>query len=77
MEELLLALIKPLVTKPENVRIETVTSAEDGLIVYRIYVAEEDMGLIIGKRGRTAKSIRQTARAAAMRKNMQIAVEIG
>ncbi|MEG1182040.1 MAG: KH domain-containing protein, partial [Oscillospiraceae bacterium] len=44
--------------------------------VYHLSVAEPDMGRVIGKQGRIAKAIRTVMRAAAIRKNDHITVEI-
>ncbi len=77
IENLLNALVRELILNPDALKIEKDTSAEDGLIVYRVIVDENDMGRIIGKQGRIAKSIRNIVRAAAVKNNMKIAVEIG
>ncbi len=76
MEELLLTIAKGLVEQPDAVSIEAGEPNEDGAIVYHIHVAEDDMGRIIGKQGRIAKAIRTVARAAAIRKNTKVVVEI-
>lgn len=77
MEDLLLAIVRSLVDNPDGVKIETDDTAEDGLIVYRIVVDDSDMGRVIGKQGRIAKSIRQIVKSAAVKKNIKVAVEIG
>lgn len=46
-------------------------------MVYRVIVTDEDMGRVIGKRGRIAKSIRSIVRAAAIKNDLRAAVEIG
>ncbi len=76
MTELLLTIAKGLVEQPDAVSVEADEPNEEGVIVYHIHVAEDDMGRIIGKQGRIAKAIRTVARAAAIRKNVKIAVEI-
>ena len=50
---------------------------EDGIIVYHLTVAEDDMGRVIGKQGRIAKAIRVVMRAAAVREGTKVMVEIG
>ena len=50
---------------------------EEGVIVYHLTVAEEDMGRVIGKQGRIAKAIRVVMRAAAVREGVKVMVEIG
>ena len=49
---------------------------EDGTIVYHLSVAEGDMGRVIGKQGRIAKAIRVVMRAAAVRVDEKVLVEI-
>ena len=77
IENLLNALVRELILKPDALKIEKDTTAADGLVVYRVIVDESDMGRIIGKQGRIAKSIRNIVRAAAVKNNLKIAVEIG
>ena len=77
IESLLSVIIRNLVDNKDAVRIEKDDSAQDGLIVYRVIVDSNDMGKVIGKQGRTAKSIRSIARAAAIKNNIKVAVEIG
>lgn len=76
MEELLVTIAKGLVDKPESVSVDADAPNEDGIIVYHLHVDEEDMGRIIGKQGRIAKAIRTVARAAAIRNNSKVIVEI-
>ena len=45
-------------------------------MVYHLHVGPEDMGRVIGKQGRIAKSIRTVMRAGAVRVNEKISVEI-
>ena len=49
---------------------------EEGVTVYHIHVAEDDMGRIIGKQGRIAKAIRTIARSASIRTEEKVMVEI-
>ena len=55
-------LAKALVADPDGVRVEADDS--DGLTL-NVYVADGDMGRVIGKRGRVANAIRTVGRAAA------------
>ncbi len=75
MQELLKAIASGLVERPEEV---SVTSEENdnGVMVYHLHVAEEDMGRVIGKQGRIAKDIRVVLRAAATRNDTKVMVEI-
>lgn len=49
---------------------------EEGVIVFHLHVAPDDMGRVIGKQGRIAKAIRTLMRSAAARSNQEIMVEI-
>lgn len=65
---------KALVTKPDEV---SVTEEMDGnTIVVKLRVADDDIGKIIGKSGRIAKAIRTVVRAAAIKQNLKVTVEI-
>lgn len=77
IENLLNVILRELVKNVEAIKILKDDSAQDGLIVYRIMVDESDMGRIIGKQGRIAKSIRNIVRSAAIKNNIKVAVEIG
>lgn len=74
---LLEVIVRGLVRNPEEVKIEKIDSENEDLTVYHVVVAEDDMGRVIGKQGRIAKSIRNIARAAAIKSGEKIAVEIG
>lgn len=75
MKELLKAIASGLVERPEEVSV-TAEENENGVTVYHLHVAEEDMGRVIGKQGRIAKAIRVVMRAAATRNDMKVMVEI-
>ena len=44
--------------------------------IYNVQVASDDMGKVIGKQGRIAKAIRTVVKAAAIKSNEQVSVEI-
>ena len=71
-----MTIAKGLVENPDQVSVEADEPNEEGIIVYHIHVAEDDMGRIIGKQGRIAKAIRTVARSAAVRNNTKVMVEI-
>lgn len=56
-------LAKALVADPDGVRVEA--DDADGSLTLNVYVADGDMGRVIGKRGRVANAIRSIGRAAA------------
>jgi predicted RNA-binding protein YlqC (UPF0109 family) len=72
--ELLEFLVKALVEEPEAVVIEELE--EDGDLVYEITVADGDLGRVIGKGGRVANAIRTIAKAAAVRIDRRVIVDI-
>ncbi len=76
MQELLVAIASGLVENPEQVTVTVDDVNEDGIVVYHLHVAENDMGRVIGKQGRIAKAIRTVIRAAANRNNEKVMVEI-
>ena len=76
MQELLLALAQGLVEDKAAVRVTEDEPNEEGVIVYHLTVAEDDMGRVIGTQGRIAKAIRVVMRAAAVRENKKVMVEI-
>ena len=76
MEELLVSLVKGLVENPDAVNVTSSTTEEEGLTVFHVNVAPEDMGRGIGKQGRIAKAIRTVMRAAAIRNDVKVKVDI-
>jgi predicted RNA-binding protein YlqC (UPF0109 family) len=72
--ELLEFLVRALVEDPEAVVVEELE--EDGDLVYEITVAEGDLGRVIGKGGRVANAIRTIAKAAAVRIDRRVVVDI-
>jgi len=72
--ELLEFLVKALVEDPGAVVVEELE--EDGDLVYEITVAEQDLGRVIGKGGRVANAIRTIAKAAAVRLDRRVIVDI-
>ena len=76
MQELLTSIAQGLVEDPASVTVTVDEPNENGVIVYHLHVAADDMGRVIGKQGRIAKAIRTVLRAAANRAEARIAVEI-
>ena len=74
MKELVQYLARSLVSTPEAV--EVTESAVEDAAVYELRVAKDDLGRIIGKQGRTAKSIRTLLNAAASKTNRKVVLEI-
>ncbi len=76
MEKLLIAIAAGLVEDKDAVRVDRDEPNEEGVIVYHLHVAPDDMGRVIGKQGKIAKSIRSVMRAGAGRLGEKIMVEI-
>lgn len=76
MKDLLINIAKGLVDNPNAVTVDVDDINDEGVIVYRLHVAEEDIGRVIGKQGRIAKAIRTVMRSAANRQDTKIQVEI-
>ena len=74
MGSLVEVLAKALVSKPDEVVVTEETDGEN--IVVKLRVAEDDIGKIIGKSGRIAKAIRTVVRAAAIKQNLRVTVEL-
>ena len=76
MQELLLAVARGLVEDKEAVQVTVDPVRDDGTTVYHLKVAESDMGRVIGKQGRIAKSIRTVVKAAASKGDKKVIVDI-
>lgn len=76
MKELLERVVTDLVEDSSAIEITVDEPNEEGVIVYHLHVAPDDMGRVIGKQGRIAKAIRVVMRAAASRNGQRIMVEI-
>lgn len=74
MEELVRVIAKALVDHPEDVTVKTVE--KEHLIVYELYVHPDDVGKVIGKQGRIAKSLRTVVTLAAVKMNKRVTVDI-
>jgi predicted RNA-binding protein YlqC (UPF0109 family) len=73
--DVLTYIAKSLVDNPDQV-VVTEVEEEDGELVLELRVHPDDMGKVIGKRGRTAKAIRTMVKAAATREGTSATVEI-
>ena len=72
MKDFIEFLVKQIVSNPTEVSVSETT--EDGIRVYKIKASPEDMGVIIGKEGRNIKSLRNLAKAKAIKDNERIKV---
>ena len=75
MKELIEYMARAIVDNPDEVEV----TEEDGgdHIIYRLRVAEEDMGRVIGKQGRIANAMRALLKVAAIRRDERVVLEIG
>lgn len=76
MKELVEYIVKSLVDSPQLVELQETVNEADQSVLIEVRVAPADMGKVIGKQGKIAKSIRTVAKAAAAKEGKRIAVEI-
>lgn len=74
MKELLETLAKSLVDYPAQVTVTRID--EEKSIILELRVAKDDMGKVIGKQGKIAKAIRTLVKAAAVKEERRVSVEI-
>jgi len=74
MKELVEILAKALVDSPDSVVVKE--RKEEDQTVYELYVAPDDMGKVIGRAGRIAKSIRTVVKAAGIKTGENVTVEV-
>jgi predicted RNA-binding protein YlqC (UPF0109 family) len=75
MKDLLTFLVKSIVENEDAVVIEE--HEGENAFIYKISVAPEDMGRVIGRQGRIAKAIRTIAKSIAVRDNRKVVINIG
>jgi len=74
VKDLLEYLARALVEDPGAVEVEEFE--ENGDLVYEISVADDDLGRVIGKGGRVANALRSVAKAAAVKQERRVIVDI-
>ena len=75
MGELVAELARRLVDEPDAVRVEEVEEP-DGTLVLQLYVAEGDVGKVIGRQGRLARALRTIVRAGGVEAGRRVQLEI-
>ncbi len=75
MRELLEYMVKELVDSPDSVEIEE-EEEDEKTIIFKLKVAEDDLGKVIGKKGRTANALRIVMRAASAKRGKSSIVKI-
>lgn len=74
MADLVSQLASMLVDSPERVRVELDDTTEESII--RLFVAPDDIGKVIGKQGRTARSLRTILMAAASKSGRRFSLDV-
>jgi uncharacterized protein len=75
VREFLEYLVRALVDEPERVSVEEFEE-DDGTLVLELSVADDDYGQVIGRGGRTAQALRTVVKAAAVKENRRVLVDI-
>jgi predicted RNA-binding protein YlqC (UPF0109 family) len=75
VDELVAELARRLVDEPDAVRVEQVEE-EDGTLLFRLHVAEADIGKVIGRQGRIVRALRTIVRAGGVAAGRRLALEI-
>ena len=75
MGELLAFLARGLVDEPDKVQVEEFEE-DDGTLVLELSVADDDYGKVIGRGGRTAQALRAVVKAASVKDNRRVLVDI-
>jgi predicted RNA-binding protein YlqC (UPF0109 family) len=75
VRELLVYLARALVDQPDKVEVEQFEE-DDGTLVLELSVADDDYGQVIGRGGRTAQALRTVIKAAAVKDNKRVLVDI-
>ena len=75
MVSLIETIAKSLVSSPEEVVVRELPAKGDSMVI-ELKVAEKDMGKVIGRQGRIAKALRTVVKAAAVKQNIKVIVEI-
>lgn len=76
MKDFIEYLLNQIVTKPDEIKVEESIDPENNFHSYKVTVAPDDMGFIIGKEGRTIKSLRNLTRAKAIKDGIRMNLEL-
>ncbi|CAK7009281.1 MAG: hypothetical protein PEPC_00373 [Peptostreptococcus russellii] len=74
MKELIEGIAKALVDNPDEVLVEEIVDGKD--ILLKLKVADSEMGKVIGKKGRIAKSMRTVLKSVSNKKKVNVTLEI-
>lgn len=76
MKELITFIISNIVKNKENVKITEIVETPTNRKTFLINVSKEDMGIVIGKMGKTINSIRNIAKAKSIKDNTFVNIQI-
>ncbi len=74
MKELIEGIAKALVDNPDEVQVEEIIDGKD--ITLKLKVADSEMGKVIGKKGRIAKSMRTVLKSVSNKEKVNVTLEI-
>ena len=78
MKELVEFIAKAIVDHPDEVEVEVEEYEEEGgRVILHLYVADDDMGKVIGKQGRIANAMRDLVKVAAVQRGVRASLDIG
>jgi uncharacterized protein len=75
VEGLLTFVARALVDRPDDVGVESFED-DEGTLVLEVTVADDDVGKVIGRGGRTINAIRTVVRAAAAKRDRRVMVDV-
>jgi predicted RNA-binding protein YlqC (UPF0109 family) len=75
MDDLLAYLARALVDHPDQVSVDSFEE-DDGSLVLELHVAEDDVGKVIGRNGRTINALRTVVRASSARIGRRVLVDV-
>jgi uncharacterized protein len=75
MEDLLAYMVRGIVDEPDDVDVDSFEE-DDGTIVLELRVAADDTGKVIGRGGRTISALRTVVKAASVRDNQRVLVDV-
>lgn len=73
MEELVCYIVSKLVDNPDSV--EVIETREEDRVHIQVYIAPEDMGQVIGRQGKIARSIRSIIKAVGTKEQVMVTVD--
>ncbi len=77
MKELVEFIARSIVDNPDEVEVEVEEGEENGRTILHLYVADDDMGKVIGKQGRIANAMRDLLKVAAVQRGVRASLDIG